>query len=110
MNKTLLTLALAAAQMLAVNAFAQVKGEVDPAQSKAIPAAKATPQEKAAAKAARKTEGAKAAKADMPGDAKPESVGVAKTTTKEERKVAAAKRKTETAAALKKGEIKSGEK
>jgi NADH-quinone oxidoreductase subunit C/WASH complex subunit FAM21 len=105
MNKTLLTLALAAAQMLAVNAFAQVKGEVDPAQSKAIPAAKATPTEKAAAKAARKAEGAKAAKTAMPGDAKPESVGVAKAATKEERKAAAAKRKTETAAAVKKGEI-----
>jgi hypothetical protein len=84
-NKILLALGLAAAQMLAVNAFAQSKGEADPAGAKAMPAAKATAPEKAAAKATRKAEGTAAAKADTPGEAKPESMGTAKKTTKAER-------------------------
>jgi hypothetical protein len=49
-------------------------------------------------------------KANVPGDATPASDGVAKKTTKAERKAAAAKRKAATAAAVKKGEIPSGEK
>jgi hypothetical protein len=110
MNKTLLAVGLVLAQMLTVNAFAQSKGEADPAGAKAIPSAKATPEEKAAAKATRKAEGAKVSKANVPGDATPASDGVAKKTTKAERKAAAAKRKAATAAAVKKGEIPSGEK
>ena len=108
MNKTLLAVTLGLAQMLAVSAFAQVKGEVDESCSRAIPAAKCTPAEIAAAKAARKVEGTAAAKANKAED--PAPIGVAKKATKAERKAAAAKRKTEAAAALKKGEIPSGEK
>jgi hypothetical protein len=110
MKKILLPVSLVLAQMLAVNAFAQVKGEVDAAQSKAVPSAKATKEEKAAAKAARKAEGKAVAKTASPADANPGSMGTAKKTTKAERKAAAAKRKAEAAAALKKGEIPSGEK
>ena len=71
MKKTLLTLSVVLAQMLAVSAFAQSKGEADPAQSKAAPSAPATAAEKAQAKATRRAEGAKAAKADMPAGPAP---------------------------------------
>lgn len=110
MKKIVLTLGIALAQMLAVSAFAQSKGEADPAQSKAAPSAPATPAEKAQAKQLRKAEGAKAAKADAPGGVGPESTGVAKVTTKADKKAAKAKRKAAAAAAVKKGEISSGEK
>jgi hypothetical protein len=111
MNKLVLSLSLAVAQMLAVSAFAQTKGEADPAQSKAIPSAPATAAEKAEAKKARKAEGAAVAKSKKTtADADPSSLGKAKATTKAERKAAAAKRKAELAPAVKKGEISSGEK
>ncbi len=110
MNKLVLSLSLVVAQMLAVSAFAQTKGEADPAQSKAIPSAPATASEKADAKKTRKAEGAAAAKAKKTGDADPSSLGKAKAATKAERKAAAAKRKAELAPAVKKGEISSGEK
>jgi hypothetical protein len=109
MNKTLLAVGLVLAQMLTVNAFAQSKGEADPAGAKAIPSAKATAQEKAAAKATRKAEGTEAAKKFTPGGYTG-TTAVANKATKAERKAAAAKRKAEAAAAVKKGEIKSGEK
>ncbi len=111
MNKLVLSLSLAVAQMLAVSAFAQSKGEADPAQSKAVPSAPATAAEKAEAKKARKAEGAAVAKSKRTtADADPSSLGKAKATTKAERKAAAAKRKAEMAPAVKKGEISSGEK
>jgi hypothetical protein len=112
MNKLVLTLSLALAQMLAVSAFAQTKGEADPAQSKAIPSAPATAAEKAAAKKARKAEGATAAKEEKKAgeDVDNKSKGVAKVATKAERKAAAKKRKGEVAPLVKKGEIPSGEK
>lgn len=110
MKKTLLTLSIALAQMLAVGAFAQSKGEADPAQSKAAPSAPATAGEKAKAKATRKAEGAKAAKADQPGGTGPESTGVAKVATKDEKAAAKASRKAVTKEAVKKGQTTSGEK
>lgn len=110
MNKTLLAVSLVLAQMLAVNAFAQSKGEADPSGARAIPSAKATAEEKAAAKATRKADGTAAAKAATAGDATPSSVGVAKKVSRAERKAAAAKRKAAAAEAVRKGEIKSGEK
>jgi hypothetical protein len=110
MKTLVLSLSLALAQMLAVSAFAQTKGEADPAQSKAIPSAPATAAEKAAAKAARKAEGTKAVKEEEPADATNKSMGVAKVATKAERKAAAQKRKAEVAPAVKKGQIPSGEK
>lgn len=110
MKKTLLTVSIVLAQMLAVGAFAQSKGEVDPAQSKAAPSAPATAAEKAQAKATRKAEGAKAAKVDVPGGPGPESTGVAKVATKEEKAAAKAKRVAAAKDAVKKGQTTSGEK
>lgn len=109
MNKLVLSLSLVLAQMLAVSAFAQTKGEADPAQSKAIPSAPATKAEKATAKQTRKAEGAAIAKTSKT-DADPSSLGTAKVATKAERKAAAKQRKAALAPAVKKGDISSGEK
>jgi len=110
MKKTLLTMSVVLAQMLAVGALAQTKGEADPAQSKATPSAPATAAEKAQAKATRKAEGAKAAKADVPGGPGPEPSGVAKAVTKEEKAAAKTKRVAAAKEAVKKGQTTSGEK
>ena len=110
MKKTLFTLSIVLAQMLAVGAFAQTKGEADPAQSKAVPAAPATPGEKAQAKATRKAEGAAAVKNAGPADATNQSAGVAKVATKDEKVAAKAKRKAAAKEAVKKGQTTSGEK
>ena len=96
MKKSLLSLALALASMLAVNAYAQ---KAAPGEDRAVPAASATKEEKAAAKDARKTEGAKAAKSGAESD-KP-STTASKKTTKAEKDAAKAKRKTEGAEAAK---------
>jgi hypothetical protein len=110
MKKTLFTLSIVLAQMLAVGAFAQSKGEADPAQSKAIPSAPATPAEKAQAKATRKAEGAAAVKNAGPADATNKSTGIAKVATTEEKASAKAKRKAAAKDAVKKGQTTSGEK
>ena len=110
MNKIVLSVSLALAQLLAVNAFAQSKGEADPAQSKAAPSAPATAGEKAAAKEIRKAEGKSAVKSATAVDASNKSMGQAKVASKEERAAAAKKRKVAAASSLKKGEISSGEK
>lgn len=112
MNRIILAAGLALAQLFAVNAMAQSKGEADPAQSKAIPSKPATAEEKAAAKATRKAEGKVAAKSDKPSaeDATNKSMGQAKVATKEQRAEAAKVRKASAKSALKKGEISSGEK
>ncbi len=112
MKKLLLPLSLVVAQMLAVSAFAQTKGgEADPEQSKGQTPPKATPAEKATAKTARKVEGADtAAKATLRRPGEETGAGTAKAATKQERAAARAKRKAAAAAALKKGEIASGEK
>ncbi|WP_048440654.1 hypothetical protein [Caenimonas sp. SL110] len=110
MYKILVPAGIVLAQMLAVGAYAQPKGEADPAQSKAAPSKPATPAEKAVAKADRKAEGTAAAKSKPREDAANASKGTAKAATKEERAAAKAKRKAEAASAVKKGEIKSGEK
>jgi len=102
---------LCVALVFAVSAFAQSKGEADPAQSKAIPVEKATAEQKAAAKAGRKATGKSIAKAKTTeADADPSPAGVAKKATKEERLAAAKARKAAAAEALKKGQISSGEK
>ena len=112
MKKLLLPLSLVIAQMLAVSAFAQTKGgEADPEQSKGQTPPKATPAEKATAKAARKVEGADTtAKTTLRRPGEETGAGAAKAATKQERAAARAKRKAAAAAALKKGEIASGEK
>ncbi|HWI83050.1 hypothetical protein [Ramlibacter sp.] len=110
MNRIFLAVTLAAAQLFAVSAFAQSKGEADPAQSKAIPSKPATAEEKAAAKSARKTESMKQAKTEKAQDQEHKTLGKAKVATKAERKEAAKTRRASAAASLKKGEISSGEK
>jgi hypothetical protein len=110
MKKLLLTASVVLAQMLGVSAFAQTKGEADPAQSRAVPSAPATAAEKATAKTTRKAEGTAAAKTDAPGGIGPEPGGMAKTASKEDRLAAAKTRKAGAAAAVKKGEIPAGEK
>jgi hypothetical protein len=108
MNKTLLSLSLVLAQALAVSAFAQSKGEVDPANAKATPSAKVTPAERAAAKKARKAAGTAAVKGETP-DVTPEAKGVRKSATKAERAAARKTRRAAAADAVKKGETTSGE-
>jgi hypothetical protein len=112
MKRIIIPVSLALAQLFAVNAFAQAKGEADAADAKAIPTKPATATEKAAAKQTRKAEGKAASKSDVaagqPDEAK--SMGTAKVATKEQRKAAAKARKASAKSALKKGEISSGEK
>lgn len=110
MKKSFLTVSIVLAQMLAISAFAQTKGEADPAQSRAIPTVKATPAEKAKAKAVRKAEGAAAVKNAGPADASNKSAGIAKVATKDEKAAAKASRVAITKEAVKKGQTTSGEK
>ena len=102
MKKTLLTLSLLLASMLAVNAYAQ---KAAPGEDRAAPAASATKEEKVAAKGARKTEGAKAAKAGAESD-KPETTATKKVS-KAEKDAAKAKRKTAGAEAPKEPKVDS---
>ncbi len=95
--------------MLAVGAFAQGKGEADPAQSKAAPSTPATATEKAAAKKQRRIEGAAAAKEMKTGEQPSPSMGTRKSATKAERAAARKHRRAAAADALKKGEIPAGE-
>ena len=110
MNKTLLTLSIVLAQALTVSAFAQSKGEADPAGSKAAPSVPATPAEKAAAKAQRKGEGKETVMMAKRADADNTSMGTAKSATRDEKVAAAKKRKAAATEAVKKGEVTSGEK
>lgn len=100
-----LTLAATVAALLAFPAFAQIAG---PGQDRSVSLNRATPQEKAAAKAARKAEGRGVAKTAVAGDADPASMGVAKSTTKEQRKEAAMKRKAAIVGAPKEPRTPSG--
>jgi hypothetical protein len=110
MNKVVLAVSLAVAQLLAVNAIAQSKGEADPAQSKAAPAAPATKAEKAAAKEQRKATGKEVSKTATMSDEKDNaSKGTAKSATKEQKADAKATRKVSAADSVKKGEIPKGE-
>lgn len=111
MKNIIIPVALALAPFFAANAFAQSKGEADPAGAKSIPVKSATAAEKAEAKAKRKAEGAAAAREDS-GSAKMsrQHDGKAHATTKAQRKAAAKVRKASAQDAMKKGEITSGEK
>ena len=94
-----------------MNAFAQSRGEADPAGAKSIPVKPATAAEKAEAKAKRKAEGAAAAReGSRMAKMSRQHDGKAHATTKEQRKAAAKARKASAQAALRKGEITSGEK
>lgn len=113
MKKILVPLSIAIAQLLAVNAFAAGEpgtGEAGSAPAVAPAGPKATPAEKAAAKANRKVEGKEAPKVN--GDAAApgmDSTAKAPKVSKAARKAARAKRKAAAAAAVKNGEIKAGE-
>ena len=110
MKRSILTLSVALASLLATNAFAQSKGEIEPEQSRAAPSNRVSKEEKAAARQDRIATGKEAAKAASPADdlppARPAKV---KATTKEERATAAAARKQETLEAVKKGQTTKGE-
>ncbi len=120
MSKSIpMALSIVMAALLAGGAYAQTKGgEADPAQSKGPVVKKATPMEKADARAARKAGGSAAAKADAStpvgkddtaGDSSAKHPAVAKRTA-EEKAAARAQRKAGAVAAAKKGEIpKAGE-
>jgi hypothetical protein len=68
MKKSLLTLSIALAALLGMPSFAQKAAS---GEDRAVPAGKTTLSEKAKAKAARRAEGAAAAKAYQPGDDRP---------------------------------------
>ena len=96
MKKTLLTLSIALASLLAANAYAQ---KDVPGEGRAAPSAPATKEEKATAKAARREEGAKVSKQDTHSD-KPTSTATKKVS-KAEKDAAKSKRKTAGADATK---------
>ena len=106
---TLVAAAAAVIGCAGLPALAQSSGEADPAQSRAAPAKKATPAEKAAARQARRKEGAEVARSATGADDNPSSAGAARKYTREDRKAAAAKRRSDTSAAVKRGEISSGD-
>ena len=83
-----LTLALAAAALLAANVHAQAPGD-----DRATADTPATSTEKAEARKARKATGKAVAKVQRAGDSDASSMGAAKATTKSQRKSAAARRK-----------------
>lgn len=100
MKKTMLALGIAAAQMFAVGAFAQ--GEVGGVK-KPPPATAASPQEKAAARAERRTEGAEAVKQNKDGEVgRSKAPPPAAKATPEEKAAARAQRKAEGAEAIRK--------
>lgn len=100
-----LTLAIAAAALLAANAYAQTSG---PGQDQAATAKPATAAEKAAAKGARKEAGKEAVKTTTTADAEPSSLGAAKSASQAERSAAASKRKAAGAKATKQPKDMSG--
>ena len=111
MKNIIIPVALALAPFFAVSAFAQVKGEADPAGAKSIPVKSATAAEKAEAKAKRKAEGTEAAREDSVSAKESRRVaGKAHVATKEQRKAAVKARKASAQSAMRKGEITSGEK
>jgi len=110
MKKSILTLSVALASLLAANVFAQSKGETDPEQSRAAPSKRVSKEDKAAARQERIANGKDAAKAASPADdLPPVRPAKVKAVSKEERASAAAARRQETIQAVKKGETSKGE-
>lgn len=108
MKKIILPVSFALASLLAVGAYAQnVNGEASPAQAAAPAHTDVTPAQKAEARSARKSEGAKAAKDVMPQEGMSKSSGTAHKYTKAQRKAAHAKRKAKVSAEQKSGEVKA---
>lgn len=85
-------------------------GEADPSGCRAAASKPTSAEDKARAREARRAQGTQVAKAGTSGDDQPCSAGQAATDSKQERKAAASKRRSEAAAALKQGQITSGEK
>ncbi|HSV34571.1 MAG TPA: hypothetical protein VLI46_03390 [Ramlibacter sp.] len=113
MKQFFFPISLVLVQAFAVNAFAESNRETDAAQSKAAPAAKATPEDKAAARAARRAEGRAVARSNAPeveGVPDPGPLGAARKASKDERKVMGAQRRAATTEAARRGEITHGEK
>lgn len=114
MSKSIpIALSIVLAQLFAVGAYAQTKGEVDPTEGKAPVVKKVSPTEKAEARAKRKAAGAVAAKSEKPaastGEAQVAKQPVVPKISAEEKAAARAKRKAAAAQAVKKGETVEGE-
>lgn len=107
MKKSLLTLSIALAGLLAAPAFAQGKGEADPDGAKAVPSKPMTKAEKLAAKKTRKAEGRQVAKSASTADDQP-STAAASGVPKAERQAARSKRLDAGAKATKEPKDKTG--
>lgn len=94
-------------QLLAGPALAQGTGEADPAQSKARPTARTTPEERSAARTDRMAEGAQAARGPQMGEAERRPT-TAPRVSSAERKAANARRIAENRKANKSGEFARG--
>lgn len=105
MKKTLLTLSIALASLFATSAFAQKDAA---GEARAAPSTPATQAEKDAAKSARKTIGAEAAKKGPDASDQPGSMGKTKVVSKSDQALAKAKRKAEGTDATKAPKDQSG--
>lgn len=106
MKNVVLSIPLALAATLAVfaSAFAQSNKEAGPDSAAVAPRQRiqdASQQDKAAARAKRRAEGAGIAKSHPVGDAAPDSMGARKAATPEERRAARTERRSEGAATAK---------
>jgi hypothetical protein len=104
MKKSILSLFIGAAFLMAGGAFAQSRGEADPAGALAAPSKPSTKAEKQAAKTSRKAEGKDVAKTASVSDT-PESAAVHTKQTKEERKKANAERRAKNVGVAKEPKI-----
>jgi hypothetical protein len=107
MRKILLPASFALIQLVATSAFAQSSGEVDPAQGKAPPVAKQTPDSRAAGRAERKTTGQEAARGPQIGEGQSEPTAAPKVS-RADRKAANAQRRAAAREANKTGELARG--
>lgn len=108
MNKVLVPVCLALAQMMVVSvACAQSSGEADPAQGKAMPSAPTTKAERTEARKERRVDGAAAARGPQiqEGEVRPTT---APKVSREERRAAAAKRRAANREAMKAGQLSHG--
>jgi hypothetical protein len=107
MRKLFLTAGVALIPMLATTAFAQSSGEVDPAQGKAPPVAKQSPEQRAAGRSQRKSTGQQAARGPQIGEG-PDRPEATAPVSSDQRKAATAERRASARAANKAGELPRG--
>jgi hypothetical protein len=107
MRKLLLTAGIALTQIVAVTAFAQSSGEVDPSQGKAPPVAKQTPEQRAAGKSGRRSSGQQAARGPQIGEG-PDRPEATAPVSSEQRQSGTAQRRSSMRTANKAGELSRG--